>query len=179
MILSPQDATAALRDIDAAQARSATLRGYQRAAPQFLIWGVIWAVGYGLCDALPHHANAIWAVLVPIGVAAGLFAGRGAKRSFAWRYGAVTLAMVAFFAATFFVMAPVSGKQISAFIPLFIALLYVMAGIFRGRRYIVAGLVVAAATLIGFVLLAAHFLLWMAVVGGGALILAGLWMRKV
>ncbi|HMK80117.1 MAG TPA: hypothetical protein VK438_10730 [Xanthobacteraceae bacterium] len=179
MTLSPQDATAALRDIDAAQARSATLRGYRRAAPQFLIWGVIWAAGYGLSDGFPHHANAIWAVLVPIGVAAGLFAGRGTEPSFAWRYGAITLAMLAFFAATFFVMAPVTGRQVSAFIPLFVALLYVLAGIFRGPRYVVAGLVVAAATLTGFVFIAGHFLLWMAVVGGGALILAGFWMRKV
>jgi hypothetical protein len=179
MTVSPQDATAALRDIDDAQARSATLHGYQRAAPHFLIWGIIWAVGYGLGDYLPRHANAIWAVLVPIGIAAGFFAMRGAKPIFAWRYGAVTLAMLVFFAATFFVMAPVSGKQISAFIPLFVALLYVMCGIFRGPRYVVAGIAIAALTLIGFAWLSSHFLLWMAAVGGGALILAGLWMRRV
>jgi len=179
MTLSPQDATAALRDIDAAQARSATLRGYQRAAPHFLIWGVIWATGYGLCDGFPRHANAIWAVLVPIGLVAGLFASRGTKPLFAWRYGVIALAMFAFFAATFFVMWPVTGRQIAAFIPLFVALAYVLAGIFRGPRYIVAGLVIAAATLCGFVFLHDHFMLWMAAVGGGALILAGLWMQKV
>ncbi len=179
MTLSPQDATAALRDIDAAQARSATLRGYQRAAPNFLIWGVIWAVGYGLCDAFPRHSQAIWVVLVPVGIVAGFLATRGTTPPFAWRYGAIALAMLAFFTATLFVMAPVTGRQIAAFIPLFVALVYVLAGIFRGPRYVVAGLVVAAATLIGFVFLHDHFMLWMAAVGGGALILAGLWMRKV
>jgi len=140
---------------------------------------VIWAIGYGLCDGFPRHANAIWAVLVPIGLVAGLFASRGTKPLFAWRYGVIALAMFAFFAATFFVMWPVTGRQTAAFIPLFVALAYVLAGIFRGPRYIVAGLVIAAATLCGFVLLHDHFMLWMAVVGGGALILAGLWMRKV
>src|SRR5947209_6491827 len=126
MTLSPQDAGAALHDIETAQARSAALRGYQRAAPNFLIWSVIWGVGYGLSDVFPRHAGAIWAVLVPIGVAAGFFAARGEKPMFAWRYGAVALAMLLFFAATFFVMAPVGGKQIAAFIPLFVALVYVL-----------------------------------------------------
>jgi hypothetical protein len=178
-MISPQDATATLRDIDDAHARSVTLRGYQRTAPHFLIWGIIWAVGYGLSDGLPRHANAIWAVLVPIGIAAGLVAMRGGKSKAAWRYGAVALAVLAFFAAAFFVMAPVNGRQISAFIPLLVALLYVLCGIFRGSRYVVAGIVVAAATLIGFVFLTQHFQLWMAVVGGGALILAGAWLRRV
>lgn len=179
MTLTPQDADAALRDIEAAQARSSTLHEYQRAAPNFLIWGVIWAVGYGLSDALPRHAGAIWAVLVPIGVAAGFVAARGERPMLAWRYGAVALAMLVFFAATFFVMAPVGGKQIAAFIPLFVALAYVLCGVFRGPRYAVAGIVVAAATLVGFVWLQQHFFLWMAVVGGGALMLAGFWLRRV
>jgi hypothetical protein len=33
-------------------------------------------------------------------------------------------------------------------------------------------------TLFGYVTLASHFYLWMAVVGGGALVLAGLWLRR-
>ena len=179
MTLTPRDAGAALRDIEAAQARSSTLRDYQRAAPNFLIWGIIWAVGYGLSDPFPRHAGSIWAVLVPIGLAAGFFAARGGKPMFAWRCGAVALAMLAFFVAAFFVMAPVSGKQIAAFIPLFVALAYVLCGVFRGPRYAVAGIVVAAATLVGFVWLQQHFFLWMAIVGGGALMLAGFWLRRV
>jgi len=179
MTMSPQDATAALRDIDAAQARSATLRDYQGAAPHYLIWGVVWAVGYGLTDFMPDHGYAIWAALVPLGIAAGFLVNWRASPSFAWRYGALALAILLFFAATFFVMGPVTGKQIAAFIPLFVALTYVMRGIWMGPRYAVAGIAVAALTLIGFVWLSSHFLLWMAAVGGGALILAGLWMRKV
>jgi hypothetical protein len=175
--LSPEDAAAALRDIDAAQARSKTLRGYQHAAPHFLIWGVIWFVGYGVTD-LFGHGNAIWAALIPIGVVAGIFAKRGEDRTGGWRYAATALAIVAFVFATLTVMWPVSGRQISAFIPLVVALLYVLGGIWAGLRYVVAGAAVGALTLAGFFLLREHFLLWMAFVGGGALILAGLWFRK-
>jgi hypothetical protein len=179
MTLSPQDATAALRDIDDAQARSAMLRGYQRAAPHFVIWGMIWAIGYGLTDFAPRYGNAVWAVLVPIGLLAGVLASRGNRAVGALRFSAAILAVFAYCAATFFVMAPVGHKQIAAFIPLLVALIYVLCGIWNGPRYIVAGVVIAALTLIGFVWLSAHFLLWMAIVGGGALILAGVWMRQV
>jgi hypothetical protein len=178
MTLSPQDAADALRDIDAAQARSKTLLGYQNAAPHFLIWGIIWVVGYGLSDVFRGHANAIWGTLVPIGLIAGLFVKRDAGRAISWRYAATALAIFSFFAATFFVMWPVSGRQISAFIPLVVALLYVLGGIWSGLRYVVAGIAIAALTLAGFFFLREHFLLWMAVVGGGALILASIWLRK-
>jgi hypothetical protein len=179
MTPSPQDAAAALRDIQAAESRSATLREYQRAAPHFIIWGILWAVGYGLSDIFPSRANAIWAVIVPIGVIAGIVAMRGGRSALGWRYAAVMAAILAFFAASAFILAPLSGRQVAAVIPLFIALMYVLRGIWAGPRYVVAGIVVAALTLAGFFLLRDHFSLWMAGVGGGALILAGLWLRKV
>jgi hypothetical protein len=178
MTLSPQDAAAALHDIHAAEARSATLREYQRAAPHFIIWGILWAVGYGLSDVFPLHANAIWAVIVPIGVLAGVVAMRGGRSTLGWRYAAVMVSILAFFAASVLVLAPVTGRQVAALIPLFVALMYVLRGIWAGPRYIVAGVAIAALTLAGFVLLRDHFSLWMAGVGGAALILAGLWLRK-
>jgi hypothetical protein len=95
-----------------------------------------------------------------------------------WRYGAVALTLFGFFGATFFVMAPVSGRQIAAIIPLAVAAAYVVRGLWWGPRYVITGIVVAALTLAGFVLLKEHFLLWMAGVGGGALILAGLWLKQ-
>lgn len=178
MPLSPQDASAALRDIAQAEARSTTLRDYQHAAPHLIVWGVLWAVGYGLTNFFPAHGNAIWAVVIPIGVLADLAAMRGARPG-TWRYLAASAAAFAFIAALFAVMAPVSGRQVAAAIPLFVALMYVLRGIWAGPRYVVAGVAIAALTLAGFFLLSAHFLLWMAAVGGGALILAGLWLRRV
>ena len=155
------------------------LRDYQHAAPHLIVWGVLWAVGYGLTNFFPAHANAIWSVVIPIGVLADLAAMRGGRRGVAWRYLAAIAAAFAFVFALLVVMAPVSGRQVAAVIPLFVALLYVLRGIWAGPRYVVAGVAVAALTLAGFFLLTAHFLLWMACVGGGALILAGLWLRRV
>jgi len=179
MSLSPQDAAAVLRDIEQTQSRSAILHEYQTAAPHFIIWGIIWIVGYGLSDFFPTREYAIWAALVPVGLVAGAFIQSGGSRAIAWRYGATSLAVFVFFFAAFFVMSPVSGRQVAAFIPLLVALIYVLRGIWGAPRYVVAGIVVAVLTLVGFVWLKPHFFLWMAVVGGGALILAGLWMRRV
>jgi hypothetical protein len=41
----------------------------------------------------------------------------------------------------------------------------------------VTGIGMAALTLVGYYLFPAYFFFWMAVVGGGALMLAGLWLR--
>ncbi len=179
MTLSSQDAAAALRDIEQAEARSATLSDYRHAAPHFLIWGTLWLVGYSLNAFLPAHMSAVWAVLVPIGIVAGFAAMRTGRRGLGWRYGAAVAAVLAFFLAVFVVMGPVSERQVAAFIPLFVALAYVLRGIWGGSRYVVAGVLVATLTLLGFFLLREHFFLWMAGVGGGSLILAGIWLRQV
>lgn len=179
MALTPQDAAAALRDIEQIQARSATLHGYHRAAPHFMIWGVLWAVAYTLNDFFPMHTRAIWTVVIPIGVVAGLVAMRGSQKGLGWRYGVGMVAVFVFLFSAIAVMWPVSDRQVAAFIPLFVALMYVLRGIWSGPRYVGAGICVAALTLLGFFLLDDHFFLWMAGVGGGSLFVAGVWLRRV
>jgi len=179
MTVSHEDAAAALREIERAQAYSANLADYESAAPHFLIWGVLWAVAYTLNDIFPMFGGSIWAVVTPIGIIAGLLAMRGGRNGIAWRYGAAMGAVFAFFTAAGVILWPVSGRQVAAFIPLFVALAYVLKGIWSGLRYVVTGIAVAALTLVGFFLVKDHFFLWMAGVGGGSLILAGVWFRQV
>jgi hypothetical protein len=183
MPLSPQDAAAALHDIEQAEQRSVRLHGYRQGSPHLILWGVLWAVGYGLTDLWPAHAPTIWAIVVPTGIVGGFIilraARSGAKRVDVWRYCAVATTLGAFFSATFYVMGPVSGRQVSAFIPLFVATVYALASVWLGWRYAIAGVALAILTLAGFALLGRHFPLWMAGVGGGALVLAGLWLRRI
>jgi len=179
MMLSPQDAASALRDIETTQLRSATLHGYARSSPHFVLWGVLWVIGYGLNDIFPVYGGAIWAAVVPIGLIAGLAAMSRTGRGLGWRYGAVVATFVGFFCAVFAVMSPVNGRQVAAVIPLALAAAYMLAGIWRGPRFVVTGLMVAGLTLTGFFLVKVHFFLWMAGVGGASLILVGLWLRQV
>ena len=89
------------------------------------------------------------------------------------------VAFGAFIAATYAVFGRVTPAQQAAFVPLIVALGYTLLGIWKGPRFLVTGIVIAVLTLGGFFFLHAHFLLWMAFVGGGALLLAGLWLRTV
>jgi hypothetical protein len=179
MTFSPQDAADALRVVETTERQSATLRGYQRGSPHLILWGVIWAIGDGLTEFFPAYAALVWAVLVPAGLVAGFLLMRRDGRTGDWRYGAIALAMAFFFGAMFFVMAPVNARQVAAVIALVVALAYVIRGLWWGPRYVVTGVAVAVLTMVGFILLKEYFLLWTAVIGGGALILAGLWLRQV
>jgi hypothetical protein len=58
-------------------------------------------------------------------------------------------------------------------------LIYCIAGLWFGRAFVAIGLGITVLTLIGyFFVTGAAFLLWMAAVNGGGLILSGLWMRR-
>jgi hypothetical protein len=58
-------------------------------------------------------------------------------------------------------------------------MIYTIVGLWVGAAFVAIGLSVTVLTLIGYFFVdGAAFLLWMAVVNGGGLILGGLWMRR-
>ena len=185
MAITTTEAAAALRDISAADARSREFKGYRRGAPYFLLWGIIWVVGYGLAGLSPRYGVA-WFPLSLIGSIASAVIGRrqrrresdrGAARA-TLRYAGTCFAYLLFLIAAYAVLPPHEPNQLCAFPALFIGTMYLMAGIWIYQRYLWVGMVLIVATLGGYFLLAPWFSYWLAVVGGGALILTGLWMRK-
>jgi len=191
MSLTPDQASDSLKEIERTGRRSAQALQYANASPGFILWGVIWMIGYAGSDLLPPYlgwrsVNWLWFGLTIIGVSLGFAIGRRQRRaalmtgpSASLRWGATFLALWAFVMATFAVLRPVNPIATGAFIPLVIATIYAVFGIWGGLRFLYAGIAVATLTLAGYFWLPQHFLLWMAVVGGGALVLAGLWLRTV
>ncbi len=180
MSLTPNEAADALRDIEATGKRSGEAFGYRVSAPFFYIWGLVWIVGYGLTDVRPFWAGIIWPAVVIAGTVASLLLRRAIGRgpyTGSWRYGALVAILWLFLIATYVVIGPVSPRGQSAFVPLIFAALYSGAGLWLGSRYVVTGVAVAVLTLGGFFYIHEHFSLWMAAVGGGGLILAGVWLR--
>jgi hypothetical protein len=182
MPLSSTEAQQALQEISATRRASSRAYGYHAAAPHLLLWGAIWALGYGANYFLPQQAL-IWPVLVVLGIAGsgwfGWQSGRANTGIGGWRYAASVAAVFLFIAAVFAILPPRTSEQASAFFPVLVAFGYVLLGIWTSAlRLIVAGVLVAALALGGFFWLPQIFLLWMAVVGGGALILGGLWFRS-
>jgi hypothetical protein len=187
MSLSPEQAREALHDVEQTTRRSATVYGYESMAPFLILWGAIWVVAYGTNDLAPRAIGQwAWPVLGMVGWVASMFIGARRKGQSAtdaglWlRWFGVFVAYAVFAAGVGAIMRPTSDAQVGAFVPLIVALTYALTGIFfNATRLVIAGAAVAALTLGGYFYLPSHFMLWMAVVGGGALILAGVWMRRV
>jgi hypothetical protein len=183
MAVSRDEAKDLLRDISKTERRSSTAYGYSMAAPHFFLWGVIWTLGYAGSYFRPHWAVA-WPALSALGVIASFVIGwrtqSGTARTMDWRYGATVLAVILFVTAIFAIMPPRSGMQVAAFFPILVSLYYALMGIWtRGFRILITGAAIGALTVFGYFCLPAYFLLWMAGVGGAALILGGFWLRSL
>ncbi|MGA7711044.1 MAG: hypothetical protein WCA81_04020 [Rhizomicrobium sp.] len=189
MSLTSKEAAETLSDVERASRRSAQAFGYRKASPHLILWGLVWVAGYSATDLYPQFANYIWAGLVFVGVVGSYLIGKATasrdaasaakSRAIGLRmFGLVGIVWI-FMAATYTMFQPTHGIQFAAFPSVLIGALYCGAGLWAGLRFIVVGALVIALTLVGYYLLSAHFLLWMAFVGGGALILAGFWFRQV
>jgi hypothetical protein len=181
MTLSSEQASQALREVEAVSHRSGQLYQYQRFAPMLVLWGVIWLIGFAMTHFFPTLASRLWIALDVIGIAGCMYLGgkgkQEASNSIAWRWLGSIAAILVFYIVILNIFQPFSGQQSAALIALIVALFYVLGGIWIGVRLAITGIAMAALTVVGFYLFPAYFFLWMAVVGGGALMLAGLWLR--
>lgn len=180
MSITREDAANALRLADQAGQRSRMLRGYQSAAPHLILWGWVYAGTYAFAYFQPGKSGLAWLIVVPLtifGDMAIAWRDRGDRR--VWT--GVLVPIVAFMAlilATITIMRPHDPRQMSAFVPLAIAWVYIAIGTVLGRRMIFAGIALGGLTMLGYCFLHTWFMLWMAVVGGGTLVLSGLWLRR-
>lgn len=182
--ITAEEAKSALKDIEKTENRAAASQHARFAAPQLMLWGVIWAIGYSVNDLAVDYSW-VWSILILAGIAASFLLNRSARASrvtgFNWRYMVSFATIFAFIFALFSIMQPRDYNQVGAFFPLVIGLYYTFIGVWTkgGWRMLPLGLALMALTVGGYWLLPEHFLLWMAAVGGGGLILGGLWLRSV
>ena len=182
MPIAQSDAAEALRAVHQAEATSTTLRGYQSAAPHLILWGCVYFCAYTVAYVRPAWGGWAWLVLVPLAsIGDGVIASRDrAKQDGKWGVVLVLFAtFLAFITATGAIMQPQDPKQMAAFVPLLVAACYIVLGVGVGQRLIYTGVALGVLTLVGFFAFPAIFMLWMAAVGGGALILGGIWLGRV
>jgi hypothetical protein len=183
MPLSQNEAADALRDISQTERRSAKAYGYHMMSPHLFLWGAIWLAEYAGFYFNPQ-LSWLFSALSLAGVAGSFLIAwwmkRGRTNDYSWRYGATLVAAFFFVTAFFTIFHPSSDKQVGAFFPLLVALLYVLMGIWGSAfRMGVTGAALGVITLVGYFYFPATFMLWMGLAGGGALMLGGLWMRSV
>ncbi|MDR3528442.1 MAG: hypothetical protein P4L57_14315 [Rhizomicrobium sp.] len=186
MTLSSEEAAKTLSQAEDARKRSAELYFYHRSSPHLILWGTIWVIGYGGTGLFPAYSGYLWDALVLIGVASGVVIGRcrsgqgSTAGPRAWRLAALAAIIIFFVSATYRIMQPHYSLQFCAYPALITGSAYMAVGLWSGLRYVVAGVAVVALTLFGFYFIEPHlYFFWMAVVGGGSMILAGLWFRTV
>ena len=186
MNISPQDASKALGEIEQARGRSRAFHFYSGVGPYFILWGLIWVVADLATEFLPSPAW-IWpAAATAGGILSGvlpMFLGPRYRppldRPRRPGRGILTyLVFFAFCAGIFTLMWPASPRAIHAFWGVLFGSVYMLAGIWWGARGFVIGLLLFALSLIGFLYIREHFFLFMGVVGGGAMILGGLWINR-
>jgi hypothetical protein len=189
MTMSRAEAASALREVDQATARAVAMSGYRQASPHLILWGLIWAVGYALMRVVPTGQwGLIWLPLDALGivgsaiVGARIRAARGAQDAGAPRLAPLVISFLSvalFIGCVYAVFSPVTTEPYLVFPALVIGLVYVVLGVWRMPRLAWIGAAVFALTMAGFIYLTPWLTLWMAAVGGGGLILGGLWLRKV
>ena len=183
MGISKTEAASALTDIESTARRSGLLKGYNVAGPILMVWGVIWVLGYSGMGLLPPQRwGLIWLVLDVVGVAATILlsrTGKGeARTGQGWKIMAGVLTVLAFCAATFAMFQPISTDTAIAYPGVLTGLAYAGIGIVYAPRYLWIGAAVFAASLVGYFFFQPWLTFWMAAVGGGGLIVAGLWLRR-
>ncbi len=187
MSLSRDQAADSLKEIERTSRRSAQAFSYASASPYLIVWGLIWMVGYAASDLAMRWTSPIWLGLSVIGVLVCMAAGRRQAaahgpdgRASGLRFLASFMVIFVFVYALFAVIGPPANPLASgAVAPLLVAMFYGLVGVWKGVRFLVAGALVAGLTLAGYFWLPQHFLLWMAAVGGGSLVLAGVLLRQV
>ena len=121
MTLTPQDAAAALADIEQVRVRSVELRQYRTTAPHFFLWALIWLVGYGASDLAPQFERIGWPVLVVLGWFGSILLGRRANRhvdaarmkAFWGKFWRLALVVMAFAVATLAVLLARNGLDVT------------------------------------------------------------------
>ena len=186
MSVTKDEADAALHDINKAGEQSLTLFHYGIASPYLLLWGALWIVAGIIGTIAPENVGIVWLIVNLTGIVATGYLAASNVRRYAeddiqregLRYIATILVLTGFITMTFVVFSPVSAVEIQTFITILIASIYMVFGLWTGNRLSVIGGVLAVLVVSAFFYTPARLPLMVSILGGGALILGGLWMRR-
>jgi hypothetical protein len=182
-MIDSREASAALADIDDMVARVRQSRIYDRASLLAIACGVLVAAGNVGNFIAPRYAGGIWITVnvlnvVIVAVISIVDYPKTGVRLLDFR---VLLAFLLFFSFGLLVtgvLGHFGPRELGSFWPIYFMLFYCLAGLWFGWVFLAIGLTIIALTLIGYFFVGgALFLLWMAAVNGGGLILSGFWMR--
>lgn len=196
MGISRDDAKESLKQVEATMDASRTLASYAGSDLILLTWGVIWCIGFLSTHFLakPHEPlvvliGPIWDILILAGILVSIWAGRrmpiqnvaGRRIGFLWGAVYVYACMGMVLLWPFLdhkMLGSLEGAKsfcaIASIIPLFV---WVIMGLWLEANYLAwLGVLLTGLTMAGFYLFHDLFYIWMAVVCGGIMMGAGLYL---
>jgi hypothetical protein len=194
--VSPKDAFASLAEIDQTMAQTRKNIAAGSSGPVVILWGIIWVIGYARLQFFPDSISWLWPALDVIGFAGSVYLFRRSpvkspnhrRMACAWLilmgYALVWALLLcrrdlpSAPAAGGFVFSPSLARRIVTFgatIPMFA---YVIMGLWLDRFFIWLGALVTLAVLAGYLFIPHYLYLWIALTGGGAMIVGGVFIRK-
>ena len=144
--------------------------------------GIVWLIGFTCQQFLPEDvAGTIWIVLSVLGTVLGFRLG-GRIRSpatapTAKRIGIFWLLLILYGVAAIIIAGPTDGKKVTVLIVLFIMIGQLAMGLLFSFSSVWWALPITALALVGYFWLPGVFYLWMAILGGGGMIVLGLYIR--
>ena len=180
-----QDSLAAIENI-MKQTRKAIASSHANSL--LILWGVIWVVNNTVLQFYPDYAHYISWGFVAVGMFGTFlihhishtepwvrtFLSQKTSRRLWWFW--ILLFVYAFIWLK--ILAPFNGLQINAVFSTAAMFGYIVMGLWFGSYFMVwLGLAVTATTLTGFYFIPHYYCLWMAVTGGGTILLTGLYIR--
>ena len=186
MSITKDEASQALGEIEAARGRVWEVKAYGYASPFLIIWGLVWMAADCILQFEPRW-ELTWPIAVAVGAAASFFAGfslpkpetRPGARAAGWRSFAIWFVVVGFIVSLFLVIPTASGRVTHSIFGLVFGFIYLAMGLWMGWRLAVLGAALVALTLVGFYFVGPWYALYMGLVSGGALLLGGLWLRRL
>jgi len=186
MNISPTEAEEALAAIQTVMRKTRRSIASSGAYIFLIIWGIIWLLGFLGSQFLPENtASNAWMVLDIAGgvfsAAVGIRVGRRIRRPSSTtsgrRIGLFWLLLFLYCFAAIGIAWPTDGKQLAMFIILFAMVGWMAMGLLLSFASVWWGLAITALALVSYFLLPGTFYLLMAILGGGGMIILGLYIR--
>jgi hypothetical protein len=181
-MIDSKEAREALSDIDEMVRRVRQSRTYDIASLILILWGVLVIAGNIATYLWPRDGDHIWLAVNLAGALATLVLiyFRTGSHGFDIRMLVAYLLFFAFGYLCSKVLGDFTPRQLGTFWPVYFMLFYTIAGLWLGYALVLIGVGISILTLIGYFYVdGAAFLLWMALVNGGGLLLGGFWMRRI
>jgi hypothetical protein len=182
-MIDSREAQAALADINAMVRRVRQSRIYELASQFMVVAGVFVFAGNLTTYFVPRYAVYIWPAVnvltvVVSAVASSFDVKRTGVRTFDGRVVIMFILFYAFGLMCSTLLGHYGPREMGTFWPIYFMLFYCIAGLWFGYGFIAVGGVITVLTLIGYFFITGPlWLIWMAIVNGGGLIVSGLWMR--